>query len=128
MLGEEHIREAFAAPAPKEPQTVTMGDIEASIVGEYYFTAHDAVVGSLLLQNRIILRDERWKKMDPLALLTICVLVLDNGFTIVGKSACADPKNFNAEIGKKIAREDAVRQIWPFLGFQLRTKLSEVEK
>ncbi len=55
--------------------------------------------------------------------LTLCVLVLKNGFTIVGKSACASPENFNHEVGERVAREDAVRQIWALEGYQLRTSL-----
>lgn len=58
--------------------------------------------------------------------LTICVLVLRNGYTIVGKSACASPENFNAELGRKIAREDARRQIWALEGYALRNKLASV--
>lgn len=58
-----------------------------------------------------------------LGCLTICVLVLRNGFTIVGKSACASPENFDAELGRKIAREDARRQIWPLAGYALRERL-----
>lgn len=60
-----------------------------------------------------------------LACLTICVLVLKNGFTVVGKSACASPDNFDAELGRKIAREDARRQIWALEGYSLRSKLAQ---
>lgn len=49
---------------------------------------------------------------------TLCVLVLRNGFVIVGKSACIHSSNFNEEIGKRLAREDAIRQIGPFLGWR----------
>lgn len=55
--------------------------------------------------------------------LTICVLVLKNGFTVVGKSACASPENFDAALGRKIAREDARRQIWALEGYALRNRL-----
>lgn len=58
-----------------------------------------------------------------LHLLTICVLVLRNGFTVIGESACASPANFNAEIGRKIARENAVQKVWPLLGFALKERL-----
>lgn len=60
---------------------------------------------------------------DALKCLTICVLVLRNGFTITGKSACASPENFDAELGAKIARADARQQIWALEGYQLRTSL-----
>ena len=56
--------------------------------------------------------------------LTICVLVLENGFSLVGKSAPADPDNFNAELGKKFAKEDAVRQMWPLEAYALRERMT----
>ena len=56
-------------------------------------------------------------------LLTFCVLVLRNGFTVTGESACASPENFNAEIGRRIARENAINKVWPLLGFRLRDRL-----
>jgi hypothetical protein len=55
----------------------------------------------------------------PLDLLTFCVLVLRNGFTVTGESACASPENFDAEIGRKIARQNAVQKIWPLMGYEL---------
>ncbi|MBN0315192.1 hypothetical protein JTM73_33600, partial [Pseudomonas aeruginosa] len=59
-----------------------------------------------------------------LGLLTFCVLVLRNGFTVTGESACASPENFDAEIGRKIARQNAVTKIWPLMGYELRSKLA----
>lgn len=55
--------------------------------------------------------------------LTICVLTLVNGFTVVGKSACASPENYNKEIGEKVAFDDAFRQIWPLEGYLLKQEL-----
>jgi Phage protein (N4 Gp49/phage Sf6 gene 66) family len=52
------------------------------------------------------------------------VLVLHNGFTVLGKSACASAENFDVEIGRKIAREDAVRQLWTLAGYALRDRLA----
>lgn len=60
---------------------------------------------------------------EALDCLTICVLVLKNGYTVVGKSACASPENYDEAIGHKIAREDARRQIWALEGYALRTSL-----
>jgi hypothetical protein len=62
--------------------------------------------------------------MPALGLLTFCVLVLKNGFTVTGESACASPDNFNAELGRQIARQNAVQKIWPLMGYELRSKLS----
>ena len=55
--------------------------------------------------------------------MTLCLITLDNGFIIVGKSTPADPENFNAELGMKFAKEDAVRQIWPLEAYLLREKM-----
>ena len=52
------------------------------------------------------------------------MLVLRNGFTVVGHSACVSPENFDADVGRKIARQNAVDQIWPLLGFRLRDSLA----
>ncbi len=56
---------------------------------------------------------------------TVCALALKNGFTVIGKSGCADPANFNAELGQKIARDDAVRQIWQLEGYLLKEQLHQ---
>ena len=55
--------------------------------------------------------------------MTIALVILENGFAFVGKSAPADPENFNRELGNKFAYEDAVRQIWPMEAYLLREKL-----
>jgi len=55
---------------------------------------------------------------------TSCLLTLKNGFTVHGESACASPENFNAELGRKIARDNAVNKIWMLEGYLLRDKLN----
>lgn len=49
---------------------------------------------------------------------------MNNGFTVIGKSVPASPANFDAQLGRKLAYEDAVRQIWPLMGFALRARLA----
>lgn len=56
--------------------------------------------------------------------LTICILTLANGFTIVGKSACASPENYSQALGERYAYDDAFRQIWAFEGYLLREQLA----
>ena len=56
-------------------------------------------------------------------MLTVCVLTLRNGFTVTGESACASPENFDAEIGRKISRENARQKIWALEGYLLRETL-----
>lgn len=48
-----------------------------------------------------------------------------NRFTVTGESACASPENFDAEIGRKIARANAVQKIWPLMGYELRQRIHE---
>lgn len=104
---------------------VTPADIEANIASEHYFTAMDGVVGYWCLGSDSPLHATPVSPEDrtSLNLLTFCVLVLRNGFTVTGESACASPENFDAEIGRKIARQNAVQKIWPLMGYALREKL-----
>lgn len=55
--------------------------------------------------------------------LTVCCLTLQNGFTVTGESACASPENFNAEIGQKIAKDNARDKIWALEGYLLKENL-----
>lgn len=57
--------------------------------------------------------------------LTVCCLTLQNGFTVTGESACASPANFNAELGRKIARQKARDKIWALEGYLLRQRLHD---
>lgn len=111
--GIENLIQAKGKTAPR----VTPTDIEATIAAEYYFTAADGAwrEGQFVQAGHLI---------HQLSLLTFCVLVLRNGFTVTGESACASPENFDAEIGRRIARENAKQKIWPLLGYELRSRLS----
>lgn len=55
---------------------------------------------------------------------TVCVIELDNGYTVTGYSACIDPAKFDLDLGIKYSREDAYEKLWPLLGFELATKRS----
>lgn len=60
-------------------------------------------------------------------LMTICIIVMKNGFKFVGHSSPASPKNFDGEIGKRYAYDNAFRQIWTHEGYLLRENLHEQE-
>ncbi len=64
----------------------------------------------------------------PNTTLTICALTLRNGYIVTGESASASPENFNHEIGRKIARENARNKIWALEGYLLRNKLFLIER
>ncbi|MGW8135387.1 Gp49 family protein [Sphingomonas zeae] len=102
--------EAECATGRTAPR-VSLEDIKSNIAGEFYNTADLMFPGAPVLPG-----------MD---LLTVCILVLENGFTIVGKSAPASRANFDPVLGQKLAFEDAVRQVWPLMGYALRQKLHE---
>ncbi len=60
--------------------------------------------------------------------LTFCVLVLCNGFTVTGESAVVSAENFDADIGRKVARQNAVNKVWPLLGHALVDRLHQLEQ
>lgn len=91
---------------------VTLADIEACISYEYCATGER------------ICKDYLANVSMPLRCLTICILVLKNGFTVTGESACVSPENFDAELGRKIARQKAVDKIWMLEGYLLKDRLS----
>lgn len=113
---EQQIQQAGANVAPR----ITPDDIAANIASETFFTAQQGAVGAALATGSAASDGTH----NPLNLLTFCVLVLRNGFTVTGESACTSPENFNAEIGRRIARENAVAKIWPLMGYELRSKLA----
>lgn len=135
-MNDQTIEQEIQAKGLTAPR-VTPADIEANIAAEYYFTAADGVDGHdiavLRAQEQTApltiqpISDDpqifRTSVIGPLSLLTFCVLVLNNGFTVTGESACASPENFDAELGRKIARQNAVQKMWPLMGYALKEKL-----
>ena len=114
-MNDQAIEQEIQAKRLTAPR-VTPQDIEGNIVSEYYFTAKDGIAG------RFDGLPDPYH--DGLGLLTFCVLVLKNGFTVTGESACASPENFDAEMGRKIARQNAVQKMWPLMGYALKEKLA----
>lgn len=60
----------------------------------------------------------------PGTTMTVCALTLRNGYIVTGESAAASPENFDKDIGRKIARENARNKIWALEGYLLREKLA----
>lgn len=115
-MSDDSIEQMIQAKG-KTAARVTPADVEANIAATYFFTAMDGNNGAN--------EPRRVSDEVPLSLLTFCVLVLKNGFTVTGESACASPENFDAEIGRRIARQNAVQKIWPLMGYELRSKLAQ---
>lgn len=104
-----------AKAVQKTPNRVALSEIESKIERTRYMTGSeiDAWLGGPASPNQ-----------NNFDVMTVCFITVSNGFTVIGKSAPADPGNFDADLGKKFAYEDAVRQLWPLYGFALREKLS----
>ncbi len=119
-MNDESIEQEIQAKGLTAPR-VTPTDIEANIASDHYFTAADGIKGAHLAEEY---EGDVYRVPGEAKLLTFCVLVLRNGFTVTGESACASPENFDAEIGRKIARQNAVQKIWPLMGYALRERLS----
>jgi hypothetical protein len=121
--------DAKASRAPR----VTLDEIEAEIEAEHYFTAEEGFVGILAIRNAQGMQpgDTATVRVaidvpDVLALITICVLVLKNGHRSVGvNEGPVSAANFDAQVGRKMARQKAIDQLWPLLGFRLRDRLAE---
>lgn len=94
---------------------VTLADVEEAILHEHYFTAREGAEGA---------SGGGGVYHESLGLLTICVLVLRNGFMVTGESACASPEIYDPEIGRKVARLKATQKVWMLLGYALRDKLT----
>lgn len=112
--------------------TVTNDTIDDVIAFECYFTGLQGAKAGLQADlgrdnekyGRLYSQEEAFQlaefnfdHQDTLGTLTICVLVLKNGTTVVGTGACVDPSKYDKEIGRSIARKKAVAQIYPLLGY-----------
>lgn len=98
--------------------TVTKESIEAKIKSVVYLNVGDGVEatdGGVTDQ----------KTIDNLKLVTICIIILENGFKVEGVSACVDPANYNEGIGRECAYENAFNKIWELEGYMLRQVMHE---
>lgn len=111
-MNDQAIENEIQAKGLTAPR-VTPQRIEDVIAEEYFFTAATALKGT------------PGESSQACKLLTFCVLVMKNGFTVTGESACASPENFDAELGQKIARKHATDKIWALEGYLLKQSLSE---
>ena len=115
----EATEQESAAVAKAPTERVTLASMEAKIVERHDFVAADVLGGEPDHGN-----PTRKPPHPSLALLSVCILVMQNGFVLIGKSAPASAKNFNRELGRKFAYEDAIKQLWPLEGYALRERLA----
>jgi hypothetical protein len=103
---------------------VTLAQVEGCIAYEYYITGgeiHEVVTPVIGSAATSLTHNGA----GNFACLTVCILVLNNGFIVIGESACASPENLNEELGRKIARQNAVSKIWMLEGYVLKQRLLE---
>lgn len=79
-------------------QRLTLADLEAAISSTTYVNSADTAGSNF-------------------GTLTVCVLTMKNGIKVVGTSACLNPADFDAEVGKEIARRDAFSKLWQLEGY-----------
>jgi len=89
---------------------ITPQMLEDLIVGEYIATADKMFPGAPILPGMNI--------------YTVCILVLKSGFIVAGHSAPVSPANFDAELGRELARRKAINKIWPLEGYRLKCELA----
>ena len=117
MTTDKEIEQEIQTKGLTAPR-ITPEHIESVVAECHFFTAGDAHRAAWPCTE---MADGASPALD---LLTFCVLVLKNGFTVTGESACASPENFDAEIGRKIARQNAVNKIWMLEGYLLKESLA----
>lgn len=109
---DEQAIEAEIQAKGKTAPRITPQMIDDTIRAEYAFNVYDALVALGMPAD------------EGLKVMTISVLKLQNGFTVTGESACASPENYDAEIGRKLARDQARNKIWALEGYRLRSDLA----
>ena len=116
-MTDNQIEQEIQAKGLTAPR-ITPADIEANIASEHYFTAGDAAFpGDAMSQTDA-------QSYAALKLLTFCVLITTNGTKLVGvNTGPVSPSNFDAELGRKLARQNAIDQLWPMMGYALRSNL-----
>ena len=123
---EQQIEQEIQSKNLNAPR-LTPGSIDSKIALEMYFTGSGIIAAQTHCHHLGLMRIQHHEGEDlhkPIETLTFCVLVLENGFTVTGESACASPENFDAEIGRKIAFENAREKIWLLEGYLLKEKLN----
>lgn len=87
----------------KTAARVTPADLDAAIV-------HTEIVKHVSHGGQVL----RW-----------AVLTTRNGYAVVGRpSVSVSPENDDAQIGESVAIANARNELWPLLGYELKTKLS----
>lgn len=93
---EEREIERMIAAKGLKGRRLTHEQIDAQVAGEQYYRFPNTTV-------------------------TVCCLTLRNGFNTIGHAASVSAENFDAEIGRIIARNNARQKVWELEGYLLAT-------
>ena len=119
VLGAQQNRVPVECPNKKEHASVAASSATTTAKdGSMFHCAHSSC--ARLGPNTLA---EKASPSPTLGLITFCVIVMRNGFTVHGMSACASPENFNEQVGHAVARTNAEAAMWPLLGYALKEKL-----
>lgn len=119
-MNDQQIEQEIQTKGLTAPR-VTPADIEAAIVGEFFHSPSDYDLGCGFGAGTF--------DREKIKRHTICILTLQNGFTVVGiNEGPVSASNFDAELGRKLARANAVDKIWPLLGYELKQRLSDASE
>lgn len=124
---DQQLETAIVAAGANVAPRITPADIEANIYSEHYFTAYEGRLGAIQTGGYVGRETPAAGGLDllPLRHVTFCVLILKNGTKVVGvNEGPVSPENFDPNIGREYARQKAIDQIWPMLGYELRSKLA----
>lgn len=53
--------------------------------------------------------------------VTVCCLTLKSGFAVIGKSACISRDDFDAQIGREVARSNAFEKLWELEAYRVKS-------
>ncbi|EOQ73495.1 Gp49 family protein [Acinetobacter lactucae] len=131
MSDEQKLETELQSKGLNAPR-LTPQNIDSVILSEHYFNAEQGVRSAYRDNNDVHLGSTiNAKAAEGLPSITFCVLILNNGFKIVGVNcASVSPENFDEQLGRKLAYEDARRKIWELEGYLLKERLyqSELDK
>lgn len=104
-MNNQAIEQEIQAKGLTAPR-ITPGDLEANIL-------HTEVVKHVTPSGQVL----RW-----------AVLTARNGYAVTGRpSVSVSPANDDEEIGAKVAIANARSELWPLMGYELRSKLAVIE-
>lgn len=122
----EHSDAVAAKDAPSPSTRVSLADLRANIAAKMFVDVDGLVEVDQTIEGGTAVVVET-EPDDGAAFsrsgMTLCIIWTRCGFVLVGSSATADLANFDRAKGRHFAEEDAIRQLWPLMGYALKERL-----